>query len=159
MIRSGILVRCAVMSLASFSSLGDGRALADMQNVARLEVVLPSERSLTRNRLTPISATARVQSSQDEPLEFTALMTINGQSLHPFYTLLTPGEITGEEKFTWFVRPAGQNLTIRFRLIVIGNLSKTGYEVADVSRDYPVIDPPKPRRPSRHGICRCGAAF
>jgi hypothetical protein len=116
-------------------------ALADIKDIAHFQTLMPHTSSLVRGQRVKISARVEIVSYPEESIESTALLTVNGQSFKPFYTILTPGEIKGTEEFTWFVVATGNSLTVRFRLILIGNKSKEGYEVVDVTRDYQVKSP------------------
>lgn len=111
---------------------------AEIKDSARLEALMPNVSSFSRGRRVEISAAIRLVSLPEEPIEATALLTVNGQSHKPYYTIVTPGEIDAKVKYSWFIVPAGNSVTVRFRLIVIGNISKEGYEAADVTRDYRV---------------------
>jgi hypothetical protein len=127
-------------------------ALAEIKDIAHLDILMPNASTLIRGRGVRIAAKISMVSYPEEPIESTALLTVNGQSFRPFYTIITPGEITLSQEFAWFSVARGNNMAIRFRLILIGNISRNGYEAVDVTRDYKVENPPHRRRKR---ICRC----
>jgi hypothetical protein len=138
---------CLVLNLAT-----ERPAFADIKDVAHFKALMPNAPSLIRGRSVKISATIEMVSYPEESVESTALLTVDGQSFKPFYTIITPGEIKANETFTWFTVATGKSMTVRFRFILIGNTSKAGYEVVDITRDYQVKGPS--HRPTR-SKCIC----
>jgi hypothetical protein len=121
---------------------------ADLKDIAQFERLSPNKAYLTQGK-NEISAIVRVHADAVESVEYSALLTVNGQPYAPFSIVLTPGDITAGEKFTWIVNVNGKTVSARFRLIAVGNASKNGYEVVDVTKDYRVKRPPPPPRRKR----------
>ena len=129
-----LLVFCSLgLNFAALNS-----ALAEVKDSAHFQMLTPNSPSLIRGRAVKISAKVEFVSSPDESVEATALLTVNGQSFKPFYTIVTSGDIRVSEEYSWFTVATGKSLTARFRLILIGNITKRGYEVVDVTRDFKV---------------------
>jgi hypothetical protein len=143
---------CGVFCGFAISMAAEHLARAEIRDIAHLDILMPNTSTLIRGRVVRITAKINTVSYPEESIESTALLTVNGQSFKPFYTIVTPGEIKLSQEFTWFVVARGNNMTVRFRLIIVGNTTKNGYEPVDVTRDYKV-DNPRPRR-KRSCICR-----
>lgn len=76
-----------------------------------------------------------MSSIANEPVEYIALLTVNGSPQPSFTTVLLPGDITVRQEFIWPVLFRG-NVSARFRLIAVGKVSKEGFELADISKEY-----------------------
>ena len=137
----------------AISAATEHPAFAGIKDVAHFEMLTPNTTFLVRGKRLGISATIKMVSDAGEAIESNALLTVNGQSFKPFYAIITPGDIAITQKFTWFTVVHGdKSMTLRFRFIVIGNTSKIGYEVVDLTRDYKIVSPKHRRK--RIGACK-----
>jgi hypothetical protein len=110
----------------------------EFEQSAQLDRMTPSGKHLHRGRNT-IIVDFTFHPISSESIEYIGILTLNGQPYGPLTFVITPGEGTIKTNMRWHIAISGYQASLRFRLIGVGNTTKTGYEFVDITKDYVVV--------------------
>jgi hypothetical protein len=156
--QTGCTPRCVILMIVAYLAQAsplladDTGPSPDFKQSAQLDRMTPSGKYLRRGRST-IIVDFTVHAISSESIEYVGILTFNGTPYSPLTFVLTPGEITIKTNMRWQVSTSGQQASVRFRLIGIGNTTKTGYEFVDITKYYAVVKPVS--RPTRRCLVFC----
>jgi hypothetical protein len=144
------LIFCAFFKSDTSVFAEDIRLPAEFEQSAQLNQITPSGQFLRMGR-NKIVADFTFHAISSESIEYIGILTVNGTPYGPLTLVSTPGDITVKTNMQWYISAAGTRVSVRFRLVGIGNTTKLGYEFVDITKDY-LVQRSRPR-PKRH--CRC----
>lgn len=132
------------------SSLAENNNLPiKFEESARLDMITPSGKYLRKGNVA-IGVDFTFSPIPSESIEYLGFVTYNGTPYGPLTFVVTPGESTVKTKMRWYVKAAGEEASVRFRLIGIGNVTKIGYQFIDITKYYSIVKQKLPSRP-----CNC----